>query len=384
MNSTEFKFCQDGPIAISEADFKTYTAIPVRSYFGKDYSANFSDLVDIWICGRHSDGVRRLALRDALHQAPNGKSPSPLPHHHTTCVDSSNGCFTELIRYFSPKHDGSPYYLYKFLYNNPALTLELYEEFYFFLQHDPFLIDSTTLPGKASLIEILSRCLGDQALPLVKFYRSYLEDLCLPDPENTYQKDSRRNKRIEALRVMCLPDAPKFIADLIWEIFSDNFLAALHSDTFKIDSPYEADKISFPLVTNLISHVDHVDIPITPRLNPYHLKWIQLLEDYLPANQSYFHRWPDLIPKLSDDTLALRIMQRHILNFTPDTTYDYLKDPAKCCHLDQAVGLCLRLGHDPAPLQRHIRDSYRKFLARNPYASEIITVYPALAPTESE
>lgn len=124
---------QDGPIEISDTDLQKFLDLRKQSGHGYYFDYLYYD----WLCERYPDGVRRLALRDALHQTPNGKSPSPLPRQHTTYVDSSNGCFTELIGYFSPKHDGSPYYLYKFLYNNPTLALELYDEFYFFLQHDP-------------------------------------------------------------------------------------------------------------------------------------------------------------------------------------------------------------------------------------------------------
>ncbi len=276
MSNLTLTFREDGPVKVSENDFKTYK--------GMQISGSVSVAYFVWIDEHNSDGVRRLALRDILHED---------DKEATKCAKLSCGNI-----FMAEKPD-----LATVLEFRPKLLQELSEELWYVLEHGTKIYEAAL----DRMIELLLRLTGEE-----KFW-----------PYHALAKDLDKGGINREILLLLLPSRglPTRLREKIWEK-----LTLRAKDDLEAPNRYYVDDHGhFGIATSMNGTAlkafcdffgdtsvpkDSGDVVVAEQI----ARW---LEENLPDNVIYswhLHGVINYIQHFQDATLAYQVMRRHILN----------------------------------------------------------------------
>lgn len=274
-------FREDGPAKVSKTDFEAYAKLMLDS-------GNVSEGYCVWIDENHSDGVRRLALRDILR-------------HHGTDANANTHFKFSCGSIFMPKEPKVEETL-KF---RPKLLMELQEELYYCLSHQMRVYE----PVKNQLIELILQLCDDD-----------LNGKFWPYHDLAQKVD---DGEIKELLDLCQPSRgmPKWLRDEIWQKITARALCDLEdTDAFETVPEYNYRVITYKYPYNTLKMLSYyfsdsapsndADIVVSEQI----ARW---LEDNIPTDvvyDTYSHSLTKCVERFHDLELAYRVLRRLIMN----------------------------------------------------------------------
>jgi len=318
-------FNRDGPVKVSQTDFDAYQTIfsngkPSNAKISKQPA--FDSLVKIWLDERRSDGVRRLAIRDAIRQPFGCGSHSNKFTYYQT--DMSLGRLDNIL------FDSRDKYVHFDLRYRPKLLDEIVSEFLYTLKHDRFLDRSRDQSNVDRFISHLIRLTDEPTGRLLIPYHSIWK----VSPFHEIHTEFMLNDIVDS-------SLPAWLRNDLWTALQTHLHPEIAECQKALKSGPLQKKPNKPATSIYnLTYIHHLPIGALLSTGQFIGRYsckpsesdidentsiLQFLEKQLPSRLTYAqgHEMIRIAPRLSDDATAFDFARRHVLG-EPDKTLSFM------------------------------------------------------------